>query len=116
MLNHLKKTVLIASASAAIIAGATSSAATAQAVDPNQTAASPAQCAMYFQWYYNEITEAFDAWLVGDARTQSDALRDADYTYTLAKSRGCDVLSWRVVANRFPTIGVPVGPVQLTSR
>ncbi len=39
MLNHLKKTVLIASASAAIIAGATSSAATAQAVDPNQTAA-----------------------------------------------------------------------------
>jgi hypothetical protein len=112
----LKKTVLVASVSAALIAGATSSAASAQAVGSNQTPASPDQCEMYKQWYYNEITQAFDAWLVGDARTQADALRDAGYTYDLAEARGCNVLSWRVVANRFPTIGVPVGPVQLTSR
>jgi hypothetical protein len=116
MLNHLKKTVLIASASAALIVGATSSAATAQPVDPNETAATPADCAMYFQWYYDEISQAFDAWLVGDSHTQNQKLVDAEYTYDLAVRRGCDVSKWRVVANRFPTIGVPVGPGQLTTR
>jgi hypothetical protein len=116
MLNHLKKTVLIACASAALIAGATSSAATAQPIDPNETPASASQCATYFQWYYDEISQAFDAWLVGDSRTQNQALVDAEYTRDLAMRRGCDVSTWRVAASRFPTIGVPVGPGQLTSR